>query len=63
MRARPAERERAVLLVLYLVEEVQDPVHRGRLDLVRRLVRRRVPFGVIAEDAKLDLHRVSAPAQ
>ena len=55
--AGPAERERPVLLVLDLVEEVQDAVHRAGLDRVALLVGLVVPLGVVAEDSQLDRHR------
>ena len=55
--ARAPERQRPVLLVLDLVEQVEDAVHRLGLDPVRLLVRLRVVLGVVAQDAQLGLHR------
>ena len=55
--ARAAERERAVLLVLDRVEQVEDAVLRVGLDGVALPVRLLVALGVVAEDAQVDLHR------
>ena len=57
-RARAAERQRAVLLVLDAVEQVEDAVRFGSaLDRVGLPVRLLVALGVVAEDAEIDLHR------
>ena len=57
MGARAPEGQRAILLVLDPVQEVQDPVHlRVALDEIRLPVRLVVALGVVAEDAQIDLH-------
>ena len=58
VRARPAEGQRPVLLVLDAVEQVQDAIPLGvRLDRVRLPVRLLVTLGIEAKDPKVDLHR------
>ena len=57
VRAGPAEGERAVLVPLHLVQQVEHPVGRLGLDLVLLPVRLVVGLGVVAADAERDVHR------
>ena len=51
---------RLASVVGHPVEEVEDPIHlRVGLDRIRLPVRLGVPFGVVAEDPEVDLHRCS----